>query len=298
MLLVARRVTTVAPGKTDAAVFAGLPTVLTCFGGNDHLAYSLRRMISWLHRDVGKNSFKIIKRYGLGQVMIEPGFKRQCLVFGLPAPALRNDRGVFEQFVFAKRATDLVSIHSRQSDIEKNHVWPVFSSHRECLSAIVGEAIIMTDSLQHPGHCLSHVGIVVDNQDFERTDGYRFGSGLVSRGRRHRVGGAGHADAEYTSFTDTGAFCFDGPAMHGDELFHEGQADSKSALCAIQVLVELGEKLKHLGLHSSWNADAAVGHLDHGDVALGPHRKINATTRRRILRRIVQKISDDLRQAR
>src|SRR5262245_47940473 len=90
---------------------------------------------------------------------------------------------------------------------------------------------------------------------------------------------------------------FDRPAMHFDEVPHDGKAQPEAAEGTRHAAVALRETVEHVRQDIRLDPDAGVGDADFGAVAIGAQTYGHAPSRRRELDGVAHQVPDDLLQA-
>lgn len=122
--------------------------------------------------NIGQKIFDGVDFRRLGQVPVEAGFFGACAVIGSPPTCQRNQRRFFQPRHLPQSLGDFVTIHARQSDIQKDDMGTEFSSRLQRLMAIVRNEGYVPEKIQQGGHRICRVDIVVDNKN-SQADGAR-----------------------------------------------------------------------------------------------------------------------------
>ena len=130
--------------------------------------------------------------------------------------------------------------------------------------------------LQHEGHALGSIGVVVDHEHAARRRGRRHRRGRLGghpRRRRCRVGGHRHARQphdEPAAGHHALAVRLHRAAVHLHDAAHQRETDAQPALRVAAGIVGLREEIEHVRQHVGLNADAVVFyHDDCFPVAIG-----------------------------
>nr|WP_229792281.1 hypothetical protein [Lysobacter bugurensis] len=84
--------------------------------------------------------------------------------------------------------------------------------------------------------------------------------------------------------------------MHLDQALHQRQADTEAALRAVRRALALGEQFEHHGQQAGTDAEAVVGHVQRDGVAVRGGADADLPAFRRVTRRVVEEIGDDLHE--
>lgn len=112
---------------------------------------------------------QLFESHGFGQVAVKPSLVGQGLVAVLTPTCLSYDQRVFEHFILAKNAAYLVTVHARQSNIEKDDIWPVTLGGLQGFGTIMRDLEFMSHLFQHQAQHEGEFGVVIDDKDLQGT---------------------------------------------------------------------------------------------------------------------------------
>jgi hypothetical protein len=99
--------------------------------------------------------------------MVDARLSRALPLFLAGGAGHRNDLRVAQHWVVAQPARDLEAIHSRQRQIQENHVRPETPRRVEARDPVVGEIDLVSEVLAKGAERVRGIDVVIDDQDAE-----------------------------------------------------------------------------------------------------------------------------------
>lgn len=99
--------------------------------------------------------------------MIEACLARALPVFFARGAGHRNDLRAAQHRIVAQPARELEAIHSRQRQIQENHVRPQTPRRVEAGDAVIGGVDVVSELLAQSAERVRGIDVVVDDQDAE-----------------------------------------------------------------------------------------------------------------------------------
>src|SRR5471032_2245340 len=231
----------------------------------------------------------------LDQVMIETCLRGSLKMLLFTVPAMGNQQGVVLTRHRTDAASDLITIHLGQANIEQHDVRAEFLDAAQGSWPVTGRLHVVSVDPQQRGTAFQRIDVIVhdknshgaDRQYSLCRDSYRiFEYGAARHGRQ--------ADYELATAVESFAVRPYAAPMQFDQAMHQRQAKTEARGLAVERALGLHKDIEDRRDEFSHHANTVVDHRQQRVIQLSFDRDPDMTAWARVFDRVAQQVGDDL----